>query len=367
MASASPTPEHPVPGPDEFAPATIPLAPYVPAGLTIAAGFAWRILMVAALALGIFAVLAYFSQLSVPIALAVLLTAMLYPLTQLLITRWKWNHYLAALVSLLVMFLIVAALLTLVGTQVAGQWTSLVQQFTAGFTSLMSWVGSLPVGIDQTQLNTWVDNGLKWLESQAASLAGAAASVGTAFGHFFAGIATAIFSTFFFAAEGRRIFKGSVHVLIPGLYQERVDTASRHGWESLVAYMRAAVIVAGIDALGVAGIATLLGVPLGMALFALTWIVCFIPIVGAFIAGTVAVSLALVSQGWIAAVLMLLGTIAVMVVESHFLQPLVMGRAVDIHPLAVLLGITAGGIVSGILGRSSPSPSWRSGSPSSGR
>lgn len=353
MASSSPTPA--AEGP-EAAPTTdvgvapIPMDPYIPGGLTIFAGFAWRILLVGAFALGIFAVLAYFSEIAVPVAIAILLTAMLYPLTQRMIRRWHWNKFAAAAASLVVLFAVVGALLALVGSQVAGQWPSLVRQFSAGFSALVGWVGTLPLGIDQAQLNSWVDTGLTWLQSQAAALAGAAASVGTAFGHFFAGLGIALFTTFFFAAEGRRIFAGAVQVLMPKMYQARADQASRHGWDSLVAYMRAAVIVAGIDALGVAGIATILGVPLGMALFALTWIVCFIPIVGAIIAGTVAVSLALVSVGPLAAVIMLLGTILVMSIESHFLQPLVMGKAVDIHPLAILLGITAGGVVSGILG-----------------
>ncbi|MFV0429537.1 MAG: AI-2E family transporter [Arachnia sp.] len=350
MASSTPLPDF---GGNEAnqAPADrIPLDPYVPAGLTIAAGFAWRILVVAAFAVGVFVVLSYFSEIAVPVAIAVLLTAMLYPLTQRMIQRWHWNKFAAAAASLVVLFLIVGVLLTLVGTQVASQWPSLVDQFAAGFSALVAWIGSLPLGIDTDQLNTWVDTGLTWLQSQASALAAAAASVGTAFGHFFAGLGIALFATFFFAAEGRGIFSGAVGVLMPRMYQRRADEASRHGWASLVSYMRSAVIVAGIDAIGVAGIATLLGVPLGMALFALTWIVCFIPIVGAIIAGTVAVSLALVSQGPLAAVLMLVGTILVMTIESHFLQPLVMGKAVDIHPLAILLGITAGGVISGILG-----------------
>lgn len=324
--------------------------PYIPPGLTIAAGFAWRIVFVTAFVVALFYVLSYFSGISVPVAIALLLTATLFPLTQRMIHRWHWNKFLAAVATLVVLFLILAALVVLVGTQVTSQWPRLVSEFSEGFAALVAWVGTLPIGIDATQLNSWVDTGLAWLQSQAAALAGAAASVGSAFGHFFAGVGIALFATFFFAAEGRRIFAGAVHVLVPRMYQRRVDEASRHGWGSLVSYMRAAVIVAGIDALGVAGVATLLGVPLGMALFALTWIVCFIPIVGAIIAGTVAVSLALVSQGPLAAVLMLVGTVLVMTIESHFLQPLVMGKAVDIHPLAILLGITAGGAVSGILG-----------------
>ena len=137
---------------------------------------------------------------------------------------------------------------------------------------------------------------------------------------------------------------------MPRQYRASVDHAALRGWTSLVAYMRSAVIVAAVDAAGVALAALLLQVPLVAALFALTFFLSFIPIVGATVAGAVAVVLALVSHGWVQALIMLGAVILVMQLESTFLQPLVMGKAVDLHPLAVLLGITAGAIVSGILG-----------------
>ena len=109
-------------------------------------------------------------------------------------------------------------------------------------------------------------------------------------------------------------------------------------------------IVAAVDAAGVALAALLLQVPLVAALFALTFFLSFIPIVGATVAGAVAVVLALVTHGWVSALIMLGAVVLVMQVEGTFLQPLVMGSAVNLHPLAVLLGITAGAIISGILG-----------------
>lgn len=325
------------------------LEPDIPRSVTVAAGYAWRLLFIGAAVVAVFQVLAYFSQLTVPLGIAVLLTAMLYPLTSLLKT-WKWPPALAAIVSLLLLMVVVLGLLGFVGQQVASEWPDLLEQSRDGFQALVAWLGTLPFGIDDTRLNEWIAQGTAWLQGQASALAGAAASLGAAFGGFFAGLATALVATFFFAYQGRRIFSGTVEVLMPRPYKAPVDRAALRGWTSLVAYMRSAVIVALVDAVGVALAALVLQVPLVAALFALTFFLSFIPIVGATVAGAVAVVLALVTHGWVTALIMLAAVIAVMQIESTFLQPLVMGSAVDLHPLAVLLGITAGAIISGILG-----------------
>ncbi len=335
----------PVPAPDR----RVDLEPDVPRGLTVAAGYAWRLLLLGVAVVALFQVLAYFSQITVPVGMAILLAAMLYPLVTLL-RRWGWPAALSAIVSLLLLVVVVSGLLTFVGTQVAAEWPELLEQSREGFQALVAWLGTLPFGIDDAPVNDWIAQGTAWLQTQASSLAGAAASVGAAFGNFFAGLATALVAAFFFAYQGRRIFAGSVETLVPRQYRASVDHAALRGWTSLVAYMRSAVIVAAVDAAGVALAALLLQVPLVAALFALTFFLSFIPIVGATVAGAVAVVLALVTHGWVQALIMLGAVILVMQLESTFLQPLVMGKAVDLHPLAVLLGITAGAIVSGILG-----------------
>ncbi len=335
----------PVPAEDRRA----DLEPDIPRGLTVAAGYAWRLGLLGVGVWALFQVLAYFSQLTVPLGIAILLAAALYPLVSLL-RKWGWPPALAANVALLLLVVVVIGLLAFVGQQVVAEWPELLEQSRAGFQALVAWLGTLPFGIDEARLNDWIAQGTAWLQTQASVLASTAASVGAAFGNFFAGLATALVAAFFFAYQGRRIFAGSVEVLVPRLYRASVDQAALRGWTSLVAYMRSAVIVAAVDAAGVALAAFLLQVPLVAALFALTFFLSFIPIVGATVAGAVAVVLALVTHGWVSALIMLGAVVLVMQLESTFLQPLVMGKAVDLHPLAVLLGITAGAIVSGILG-----------------
>ena len=338
-----------VPVPAEPAEPKASLEPDIPRGVTVAAGYAWRLIFIGVAVYAVYRVLSFFSQITVPVGMAILLAAMLFPVTTQL-KKWKWPPALAAIVSLLGLVIIVLGLLGFVGQQVAAEWPELLDQSRAGFQALVAWLGTLPFGIDDARLNEWIAQGTAWLQGQASSLASAAASFGAAFGSFFAGLATALVAAFFFAYQGRRIFAGSVEVLVPKHYRAPVDRAALRGWTSLVAYMRSAVIVALVDAAGVALAALLLQVPLVAALFALTFFLSFIPIVGATVAGAVAVVLALVTHGWVSALIMLAAVIGVMQVESTFLQPLVMGSAVDLHPLAVLLGITAGGIISGILG-----------------
>ncbi|TBT83945.1 AI-2E family transporter [Propioniciclava sinopodophylli] len=338
-----------VPVPAEPAEPKASLEPDIPRGVTVAAGYAWRLIFIGVAVYAVYRVLSFFSQITVPVGMAILLAAMLFPVTTQL-KKWKWPPALAAIVSLLGLVIIVLGLLGFVGQQVAAEWPELLDQSREGFQALVAWLGTLPFGIDDARLNEWIAQGTAWLQGQASSLASAAASFGAAFGSFFAGLATALVAAFFFAYQGRRIFAGSVEVLVPKHYRAPVDRAALRGWTSLVAYMRSAVIVALVDAAGVALAALLLQVPLVAALFALTFFLSFIPIVGATVAGAVAVVLALVTHGWVSALIMLAAVIGVMQVESTFLQPLVMGSAVDLHPLAVLLGITAGGIISGILG-----------------
>ncbi|MFT3860617.1 AI-2E family transporter [Micropruina sp.] len=320
----------------------------IPQGVRTAAGWSWRVLLFAAVVWGVGWLLSEFSEVSVPLGIAFLLTALLSPLAQRL-KQHNWHPLLAAVACLLVMGLVIVGIGWGIGVNAARQAPELVAQSVAGFHQLMQWLGDGSLGIDQTQIDQWMQSLTTWISDSRAVLAGYAAKVGTSVGHFFAGVAIAMIATFFFLAEGEHLWKTAMR-LLPERYQQPTDKAAERGWASLVSYMRAQVIVSAVDAAGVAIIAAFIGVPMALALFALTFIVCFIPVVGAVIAGTVATSLALITHGWVAALIMLGGTIAVMWLESHLLQPLLLGRAASLHPLAVLIGIAVGAQVGGIVG-----------------
>lgn len=320
----------------------------IPQGVRTAAGWAWRALVLAGLVWGIGWLMSEFSGVTVPLAIAFLLTALLAPLVHRL-KQWRWPPLLAAAGGLLVMVLVMVIIGWGIGATAARQAPELVDQTVAGFNAFMQWLAGDPLHIDQAQINGWMTSVTAWISDSRALLAGYAAKIGASVGHFFAGIAIAMIATFFFLAEGQHLWKGFVGIL-PARYRESTDAAANRGWASLVSYMRAQVIVSAVDAAGVAIIAAIIGVPMALALFALTFVVCFVPVVGAVIAGTVATSLALITHGWVAALIMLGGTIAVMWLESHLLQPLLLGRAASLHPLAVLIGIAVGATIGGIVG-----------------
>jgi len=292
--------------------------------------------------------LTYFSAVSVPLAVAMLLTALLAPLN-----RWlrylKWPRTLAAIASLAALALVVVGVFAAIGTQVAKEWPELWTQAAAGVGTFLNWLATGPLQIDQTQLAGYLTQLTDWVNSSKAQLAATAAKAGVGVGHFFAGLAIAVIATFFFLASGDRIWTAILR-LVPRRYQVSADRAAAGGWVSLVAYMRAQVLVALVDAVGILAGALVLQVPMAWALFALTFVTAFIPVVGAVLAGTVACALALVTHGPVRALIMLGVTVLMMEAEGHFLQPILLGRAVSLHPLVVLLGLVVGATLAGIVG-----------------
>ena len=320
----------------------------VPQGLVTGAGWAWRLLVIAGVLALLWWLLGYFSGISVPLAVAILLTALLTPLNRLL-RKWKWPPALAAATCLLAMAAVVVGVFAAIGAQVVREWPELWAKAAAGFTTFVNGLASGPLQIDQDDLDSYLAMITDWVNESSAELASAVASASVGVGHFFAGLAIALIATFFFLASGRPIW-ASVATLVPRHYLVPTRRAADRGWASLVAYMRAQVLVALVDALGILIGALALGLPMAWALFALTFVAAFVPVLGAVLAGTVACALALVTYGPVSALIMLGITVFVMQAEGHFLQPILLGRAVSLHPLAVLLGLAVGATIAGIVG-----------------
>jgi predicted PurR-regulated permease PerM len=164
-----------------------------------------------------------------------------------------------------------------------------------------------------------------------------------------AGFFIVLFATFFFLSDGGRIWAWFVRIAPRGA-REKVDGSGRVAWRSLTQFVRATVLVAAVDALGIMLVAALLGVPFVFAIGVLVFLGAFVPMIGATIAGAVAVLVALVDQGPVTALLMLGGVILVQQIEGHVLQPFLMGRFVSVHPLGVIVAIAMGVIVAGVAG-----------------
>ena len=206
-----------------------------------------------------------------------------------------------------------------------------------------------PLNLSDGQLDEYIDAGQNWINENTQTLTSGAVSTAGTVVELFTGALLVLFATFFFLRDGQRIWRFIVG-LFPINARWRVDDAGRASWMTLVAYVRATVLVAFIDAVGIGIFLVLFDIPFAFALAALVFLGAFIPIVGATLSGAVAILVALVDSGWVTALIIFGVVIGVQQLEGNVLQPLIMGRAVAIHPLAVVLAVTAGVVLAGIVG-----------------
>ncbi|HET6532752.1 MAG TPA: AI-2E family transporter [Actinoplanes sp.] len=282
------------------------------------------------------------APLTLAVAAALLLTALLKPLTHGL-RRLRVPAWLAALATVLFLIAVVAGPLALVANQAVAQFADLETQVVEGLERVRRSLlrGPLTPG----QLDTAVDGIIAALRDSAPDpMAGAATAVQT-----LASAGIAIVLLFFLLRDGARMWRWAL-TAVPRAHRPRVDAAGRAGWSTLVAYVRGTVLVALIDGVGVGIALVLLDIPLALALAVLTFLLAFIPIVGAIVAGAAAVLVALVSNGLTDALLVLAAVVIVQQVESNLLQPFIMGRALRLHPAAVLVTVSAGTLIAGIAG-----------------
>jgi predicted PurR-regulated permease PerM len=360
---ANPSAAEPAP-PAETVAATAPPAEVsagVPRGLQVAAAWAWRIILVIVLLWGIAWLVRYLSEVFIPVAVAILLTALMLPVANALRKgRWGLPRAAATAVTVIGAVASIVAVLIVIGGQIAGQGAELSTNVVNGFNQLSDWLnngpltewlrnGPLHLNAAWLDSSTWVARITDFLRASGSTIAGYAAEFGASVGHFLAGLALALFSLFYFIYDGRGIFSFLLK-FFPRASRDRVDQAAVRGWHSLSSYVRATILVALVDSIGVLIVALILGVPVAPALAALVFLGAFVPIVGALVSGFVAVLVALVALGWVQALIMLGGVILVMQLEGHVLQPFLLGRAVKLHPLAVLISIAIGIIVGGIVG-----------------
>ena len=232
-----------------------------------------------------------------------------------------------------------------------------------GLGEIRDWLRDGPLNASDSQINDYIERAQEAITEQLRATAGSLSQVtevGTAVGHVVAGFFIVLFSTYFFLADGDRIWAWMVR-LAPRAAREHVDSSGRVAWISLTQFVRATVIVAAVDAIGIMIVAAILGVPFVLAIGVLVFLGAFVPMIGATIAGTVAVLVALVDQGPITALLMLGGVILVQQIEGHILQPFLMGRLVSVHPLGVIVAIGCGVLVAGHRRRAGRRPPRRGG------
>lgn len=323
--------------------------PYVPPALASGAGIGWRFLVIVAVVLVVGKILVTFKTLVIPVAVALLLTVLLQPIYRLLSKTLRVPKVLSALVALLALFGFVAGLITVAGKEVAAGISELSDKAIDGIMELTHWAQGAPLNLDLSSWDKYWNGILDNLQSYTGTLISGALSFTSTLGHFFTGVLIIIFCTIFFLVDGRRIWSWIIG-LLPRHVRERTHQAGRRGLVTLSSYVRTQILVAFIDALGIGVGAAIIGLPLAIPLGVLVFLGSFIPFIGAIVTGAIAVLVALVIKGWVMALVMLGIVLLVQQLESHVLQPFLMGRAVSLHPVAVLLVVLSGSLLAGIVG-----------------
>jgi predicted PurR-regulated permease PerM len=281
------------------------------------------------------------------VIVALLLAALLQPGAANLVRR-GWPRALAAFTMLLVGLGVVAGIITLVIERFSAGFSDLAKQVSAGIGQVQTFVvRTFP--ITKGQLVDAVGQFQQKLVDNQGSIASGALTTAATVGEVITGFFLALFTLFFFLKDGRSIWLWLIG-LLPQDSRAYIDEAGRRSWRTLISYVRATAIVALVDAVGIGIGLWILGVPLVIPLAALVFLGAFIPILGSFLAGSVAVLVALVTGGPVAALIALGIVVLVMQLEGHVMQPLLLGRAVRVHPLAVVLSIAAGLLIGGIFG-----------------
>ena len=320
----------------------------VPWGLRVAAESTWRLLLLGAALYVIFYVVDMLRLVAFSVLASLLISALLEPSVSWLRRRGVPRSLAAGGV-----FLSGLAGIGLVGWFVVWQVSTNLPDVTAqvkdGVNQLRDWLITGPLHLTQQQIKDFADQITKAITTNTDQLTSASITGAQIAVEILTSLLMTFFTTFFLLYDGERIWNWALRGL-PRHSRFAMAGAGPKAWATLTAYVRGTVCVAFIDAVCIGIGIDLLGVPLAMPLAVIIFLGAFVPLVGALVTGTVAVLIALVTQGPWTALMVLVVLIAVMQVESHILQPLILGRAVRVHPLGVVLGVAAGGIIGGIGG-----------------
>lgn len=320
----------------------------VPLSVRYAAAWSWRILLITAAVALLGWVAWQLRVVTFPMVVAVLLAALLAP-TAARLRSLGWPRGAAAGTVLAGFVVVVVGVLTVVGQQVGGQFGRVADEAGRAITEIQDWLSTGPLQLSQEQVSNLIDQITSAISANQDRLAAGALSTAGAAAEVFAGIAIALFALFFFLFDGRSIWTWCLS-LVPRSLRADADAAGQSAFSTLIAYVRSTVLVATFDGVFITIWLLILSVPLALPLGVLVFFGAFVPLVGAFVSGALAVLVAFVTQGPIIALLVLAGIVAVQQIEAHLFAPLVMGRMVKVHPLAIVLAISAGAVVFGIIG-----------------
>jgi predicted PurR-regulated permease PerM len=343
-AAAGP-PAGPEPAPD---PGPAGIDAQVPLLLRRAAAWSWRLILVAILIYGLFRVAVELRLVVLPFIAALLLTALLQPMTVRL-RRFGLADLTATWCAFGLAIIVIAGAVTLTANRVSADYPTLVAEIRRTASEVQKSLAGPPFHLHGARLQQLTNQVVQFISQHRSVIAGTVVTGGRIFLEILTGLVLTLFTAFFLIKDGARIWGW----LISGLSPEpraRMCRAGDAAWQALTGYVRGTTAVAAIHALFIGLALWLLGVPLLVPLIIAVFLAAFIPLIGILIVGALAILITLGTKGWIAAVILLAVFLLENQIESHLLQPLVVGRAVRLHPLAIILVLAVGGVIAGIPG-----------------
>ena len=327
---------------------TVPPGVSVPVWLQTGAAWSWRLLLIGAALYVASRIAGVLYIVVVPCAAALLLTALLQPLTARL-RRAGMPSLAATWCTMLVAAAVLTGIITLVANRVSVDYPSLLAESKHTVKQVESWLAGPPFRIKSANVQNALNNIPRFLSQHKALVEGTVLTGGRIAAEFMAGLVLMLFVTFFLLKDGDRIWKWLISELSPPA-AGRANRAGRAAWHAVVYYMRGTVAVAAIHAVVIGCALWIMGVPLVIPLAVLIFLAAFVPLVGLLAAGALAIVVTLASKGWVDAVILLGILVVEDQLEGHLLQPQVVGRAVRLHPLAIILALAVGTVVAGIPG-----------------
>src|SRR5436190_8557539 len=320
----------------------------VPRWLRSGAAIAWRLLaIVAAVAVTVYA-LAYLRVVVLPVIVALLLSTVLRPPKRWL-TRHRFSDAAAAGTVMIVAIAVLATAVGMAGAAVGRQFEDLADSVQDGIREAGEALEQPPFNLSEADIQEKIDEYVDKLSDSSSSLTDGALHGAILVGELFTGLIITLLLLFFFLKDGPGMWRWVVDTF-GGRQRGRMDELAHRCYAALSGYVRGLVLVGVADATMIGTGLLIIGVPLVAPLMLLTFLGAFVPLIGAFSAGLAAVLIALVSGGVVKALFVLGLVIAVQQIEGHLLYPIIMGRTVKVHPIAVILALATGGILAGIIG-----------------
>lgn len=283
-----------------------------------------------------------------PVILALILTALLMPFKQFLLKRGI-NHTISALLTLVTTLVALFGTFVLIAPDVGSQLADIGKTAQGGINQLQNWLARGPLDLGSEEINNAIDRATTWIQTRSGDIASGAFSGVSAAGSLLVNVILILALTFFFLKDGHRFLGWQRSVVGRGAGRHLTEVLTRN-WTVLGGFIRTQALVSAIDAVLIGAGLFALGVPLALALTVITFFAGFIPIVGAITAGALAVLVALVSNGWQTALIIVVIIVLVQQLEGNVLSPMLQGKTMQVHPGLILVTVTIGGTLFGIVG-----------------